>query len=317
MTLKPELTDPLSVKNYETIVFDIQDYCVDDGPGVRTVVFFKGCYLQCQWCSNPEGQSFEQEIFFSRMKCKDHRKCEKVCPFSNMDFTNVENPFIDRKKCTLCESKICTEVCPEKALRAVGYPITVLDLFEKVKKNSLLFRNSGGGVTLSGGEPLAHADFIREFLKKTTSIGFSVGIETCGHFDWEKVVDFIPNIDFFFFDLKIMDSKHHEELTGVSNEKIHSNLRKLSQIDVSKLTISVPVIPGLNDCLKNIERTVNLCTELGIKKIRFLKYHEWGKGKYEELGRKYLLDKKLKLQDSDLKSFETLAREGGLDVTII
>jgi len=317
MTLVPDLTNPLSFKNHETIIFDIQDYCVDDGPGVRTVVFFKGCYLRCQWCSNPESQLFEPEISFSRVKCKDHRKCEKACPYSNIDFTNVENPLIDRKKCTVCELKVCIETCPENALRIVGCPITVLDLFKKVKKNSLLFRNSGGGITLSGGEPLAHPDFVREFLKKTMAIGFSVGIETCGFFDWEKVCDFLPNIDFFFFDLKIMDSKIHKELTGVNNEKIHSNLRRLSQKDVSKIIISVPIIPGFNDYLKNIEKTVNLCTEFGIKKIRFLKYHEWGKGKYEELGRHYLLEEKLKLQENDLKTFEAIAREAGLKVDII
>ncbi|MHA2073667.1 MAG: glycyl-radical enzyme activating protein [Candidatus Hodarchaeales archaeon] len=317
MTLVPDLTNPLSFKNEETIVFNIQDYCVDDGPGIRTVVFFKGCYLRCRWCSNPESQLFEPEISYSGIKCIKCKKCEKDCPYFNIDFSNLEFPLINRKNCSICESKICTKMCPENALRTVGYPITVLDLFERVKKNSLLFRNSGGGITLSGGEPLAHTDFIREFLKKTMEIGFSVGIETCGYFNWEKIVDLIPNIDFFFFDLKIMDSKFHKALTGVNNEKIHLNLRKLSQNKSKKITISVPIVPGINDYLENIKKTVNLCTEFGIKKIRFLKYHEWGRGKYEELGRQYLLNKKLKLQENDLKTFEILAREAGLHVTII
>jgi pyruvate formate lyase activating enzyme len=317
MTLLPDLTNSLSFKNEETIIFDLQDYCVDDGPGIRTVVFFKGCYLRCRWCSNPESQLFESEIFYSGINCKKCRKCEKACPYFSIDFSNLEFPLINRKNCSTCESKACTKVCPENALRTVGYPITVLDLFERVKTNSLLFRNSGGGITLSGGEPLAHADFIREFLKKTMTIGFSVGIETCGFFNWEKIVDFIPNIDFFFFDLKIMDSKLHKTLTGVNNEKIHLNLKKLSQNDVKKITISVPIVPGINDYLENIKNTVNLCTKFGIKKIRFLKYHEWGRGKYEELGRQYLLNRKLKLQENGLKTFEILAREAGLQVTII
>ncbi|MFX0125479.1 MAG: glycyl-radical enzyme activating protein [Candidatus Hodarchaeota archaeon] len=317
MTLVPDLTNPLSFKNDETIIFDIQDYCVDDGPGIRTVIFFKGCYLRCHWCSNPESQSFEPEVLYSRPKCKKWRKCEKACPYSNIDFLNSEFPLINKENCVICESKICTKLCPEKALRTVGYPITVLDLFEKVKKNSLLFRNSGGGITLSGGEPLAHTDFIREFLKKTIAIGFSVGIETCGFFNWEKIVDLLPNIDFFYFDLKIMDSKLHKAVTGVNNEKIHLNLKKLSQNDVEKITICVPIIPGINDYLENIRMTVNLCTEFGINKIRFLKYHEWGRGKYEELGRQYCLNKKLKLQENDLKTFEILAKDAGLQVTII
>jgi pyruvate formate lyase activating enzyme len=317
MTLVPDLTNPLSFKNEKTIIFDIQDYCVDDGPGIRTVVFFKGCYLRCQWCSNPESQLFEPEVLFSGLKCKKWRKCEKVCPYSSIDFSNFEFPLINKENCVICESKICTEVCPENALRTVGYPITVLNLFQKVKRNSLLFRNSGGGITLSGGEPLAHTDFIREFLKKTIAIGISVGIETCGFFNWEKVVDLLPNIDFFYFDLKIMDSKLHKGVTGVSNKKIHLNLKKLSQRNVEKITICVPIIPGINDYLENIKKTVNLCTENGIKKIRFLKYHEWGRGKYEELGRQYLLNKKLKLQEDDLKTFEIVARDAGLQVTII
>jgi pyruvate formate lyase activating enzyme len=317
MTLVADLTDPLSFKNEETTIFDIQDYCVDDGPGVRTVVFFKGCNLRCRWCSNPESQLFEPEIFYSGIKCKKCRNCENVCPHFSIDFSNLEFPLINRKNCSVCESKICSKKCPENALRTVGHPITVLDLFERVKKNSLLFRNSGGGITLSGGEPLAHTDFIKEFLKKTIEIGFSVGIETCGFFNWEKVVDLIPNIDFFFFDLKIMDSKFHKALTGINNEKIHLNLKKLSQSDVKKITVSVPIVPGINDYLENIKKTLNLCTELGIKKVRFLKYHEWGRGKYEELGRQYLLSKKLNLQENDLKPFEILAREAGLQVTII
>ena len=317
MTLVPDLTNPLSFKDEKAIIFNIQDYCVDDGPGIRTVIFFKGCYLRCRWCSNPESQLFEPEIFYSEIKCKKCRTCEKACPYSSIDFSNLEFPRINRKNCSICESKICTVVCPENALRTVGYPITVLELFERVKKSSLLFRNSGGGITLSGGEPLAHPDFIREFLKKTKAIGFSVGIETCGYFNWEKVVDLIPNIDFFFFDLKIMDSKFHKALTGVNNVKIHMNLKKLSQNDDKKITISVPIIPGINDYLENIKKTVSLCTEYGIKKIRFLKYHDWGRGKYDELGRQYLLEKKLKLQEKDLNVFEILAREAGLQVTII
>ncbi len=317
MILTQDLTNPLSFKNEETTIFNIQDYCVDDGTGIRTVVFFKGCYLQCIWCSNPESQLFEPEIFYSEIKCKRCRKCEKACTYSSIDFSNLECPIINRKKCSICESKICTQVCPENALRTVGYSISVLDLFERVKKNSLLFRNSGGGITLSGGEPLAHTDFIREFLKKTMAIGFSVGIETCGFFDWRKVADFIQKIDFFFFDLKIMDAKLHKELTGVNNEKIHMNLKKLSQIDVNKITISVPIIPRINDDLENIKKTINFCTELGIKKIRFLKYHEWGKGKYEELGRQYSLKIHSESQENGLRTFETLAREAGLQVNII
>jgi pyruvate formate lyase activating enzyme len=308
---------PLSFKNERTIIFDIQDYCVDDGPGIRTVVFFKGCSLRCRWCSNPESQLFEPELFYSEVKCKQCRKCEKACPHSSIDFSNLDSPQINRKNCSICESKICTQVCPENALRTVGYPITVLDLYNQVKKNSLLFRNSGGGITLSGGEPLAHADFIREFLSKTRTIGFSVGVETCGFFNWDQVVDIIPNFDFFFFDLKIMDTKSHKVLTGVRNDKIHQNLRKLSQNEAEKISISVPIIPGINDYQENIEKTINFSTELGIRKIRFLKYHEWGRGKYKELGRQYLLNKKLKLHEIDLKTFETLAREAGLQVTIL
>ncbi|MFX0085920.1 MAG: glycyl-radical enzyme activating protein [Candidatus Hodarchaeota archaeon] len=317
MTLVPDLMKPLSFKNEKAIIFDIQDYCVDDGPGIRTAIFFKGCFLRCHWCSNPESQFFEPELLYSEFKCKKCRKCEKACSHFSIDFSHLEFPLINRKKCLICESKICTKICPENALRTVGYPITVLDLFNQVKKNSLLFRNSGGGITLSGGEPLAHADFIREFLKMTRTVGFSVGVETCGYFNWEQVVDFMPNIDFFFFDLKIMDSKSHKVLTGVSNDKIHLNLKKLSQNSVKKISISVPIVPGVNDYLENIEKTVNFCTELGIKKIRFLRYHEWGRGKYEELGRQYLLNKKLKLHENDLKTFETSARDAGLQVTII
>ncbi len=317
MTLVPDLTSPLSFKNEETMIFDVQDYCVDDGPGIRTVVFFKGCFLRCHWCSNPESQFFEPELLYSELKCKKCRKCEKACPYDCIDISHIEFPLINRMNCLNCLSKICTQTCPENALRTVGYPITVLDLFDRVKKNSLLFRNSGGGITLSGGEPLAYPDFIREFLKRTMTVGISVGVETCGFFNWEKVVDFIPNIDFFFFDLKIMDSKFHKTLTGVRNEKIHLNLRKLSENNVKKITISVPIVPGINDYLENIEKTINLCTEFGIKKIRFLKYHEWGRGKYEELGRHFLLNNGLKLEENHLKSLEIIAREAGLQVTVI
>ncbi|MHA2231898.1 MAG: glycyl-radical enzyme activating protein [Candidatus Hodarchaeales archaeon] len=279
------------------IIFDIQDYAIHDGPGIRTLIFLKGCPLRCKWCSNPEGQLFKPELMHSQLRCKKCGKCVQICLHHAVTITPDEFPRINRKICLDCEDKPCVKTCPSQALRIAGSTITAHDLFNRVRQNSLLYRNSGGGITLSGGEPLTQPEFVSAFLKNCATIGLSVGVETCGFFNWENNFDLLMDLDFVFFDIKCVNSELHKEVTTVNNELILQNLQKLAQLDSSKIIISIPVIPGVNDSEENLLESLEIIQQLGITKIRLLKYHNLGKMKYEELGRLYPMQSGLKLED--------------------
>ncbi|MHA2272903.1 MAG: glycyl-radical enzyme activating protein [Candidatus Hodarchaeales archaeon] len=288
------------------IIFDIQDYAIHDGPGIRTLIFLKGCPLRCKWCSNPEGQLFKPELMHSQVRCKKCGKCIQICPHHAVTIPPDGFPQFDRKLCRACKDKPCVKACSNHALRIAGSTITAHDLFNRVRQNSLLYRNSGGGITLSGGEPLSQPEFASAFLKHCATIGLSVGVETCGYFSWDKNSDLLMDLDFVFFDVKCVNSELHKEVTTVYNELIFQNLQKLTQLESSKIIISIPVIPGVNDSEENLLQTLEIIEQLGITKIRLLKYHNLGETKYEELGRPYPMQSGLKLEDERFANLNRL-----------
>jgi len=294
------------------LIFDIQDYGVADGPGVRTVVFLKGCLLRCPWCANPEGQRQEAELMHSRHRCRKCHGCMEACSKNAISINQDGFPIFDRRICLKCKDKSCATVCSAKASRIVGSSTRAGDLYNRVKQSSLFFRNSGGGVTLSGGEPLLQGAFVRDFLRECGKTGLSVGVESCGMFDWEGVEPFIGQFDFFYFDLKCMELMLHQKFIGAENKKILVNLETLARTAADKITVTIPVIPGFNDTEENIRMTARCCKQLRIKRIRLLPYHSMGAGKYEELGRDYPMNDKAALSSGLLEELKIIVTDEGI-----
>ncbi|AZR73063.1 hypothetical protein BBF96_06490 [Anoxybacter fermentans] len=298
------------------MIFNIQDFSVQDGPGIRTTVFLKGCPLRCRWCANPEGQVFHPELMHSRSLCKQCQRCFSLCPNGAISIDREGYPDFQREICRFCQSRECEKACIARAIKFAGELWLVEDLFQKIKTNSLFYRNSEGGVTFSGGEPFAQPEFVREFLSKSEAIGLSVGIETCGFFNWDQVEDFIDKFDFYYFDFKCHDPKLHKKVTGQTNKVILENLRRLAEVASAKIIISIPVIPGVNDSEEMMCYVAGLCKKLNISKIRLLPYHTMGAEKYRELGREYTMEKDLEINPKDLQKFQRLISTQGVDCWI-
>lgn len=250
-------------------IFDIQRFSIYDGPGIRTNVFFKGCNLLCLWCHNPESQSMKNELMLNSDKCVGCGECRKIC---DKTFT---------ADCIACGK--CAEVCAHNARKIKGETVSADEVVKTVLKDREFYRTSGGGVTLSGGEPLLQPDFGAEILEKCKENGVHTAIETALNVKWESVEKVLPYLDLFLCDIKCIDEKKHIMCTGVSNKLILENAQKLksSGIDVIFRT---PVIPGYND--DEIEKIAEFCGDF---EYEILAYHKTGCGKYKSLGREYSL----------------------------
>ncbi|MFW9997072.1 MAG: glycyl-radical enzyme activating protein [Candidatus Odinarchaeota archaeon] len=268
-------------KSNKGLLFNIQRYSIHDGPGIRTIVFFKGCPLSCLWCQNPEGLSRKKELAFNKSKCIGCGNCEQVCPLGSIDLAT--NTRIDRRSCNACGK--CADVCFAGALTIFGMEMTVEQILVEVEKDSPFYERTGGGITLSGGEPALQADFVLELLKESKLRGLNTAMETCGYFNWENFEPLLEYLDWILFDLKVVDEKEHQKFCGVVNAKILENCRKIAE-RADGLIIRMPVIPGINDGKKNIKKTCQFLKELGLKEIHLIPYHKLGVDKYQMLGKK-------------------------------
>jgi len=285
------------------IIFDIQRYSIHDGPGIRTTVFFKGCPLRCFWCQNPESQSSRFQVLYNRSKCSRCGLCADTCP-SGATRLSSGNITIDRELCTGCGK--CVEVCPNEARRIAGRHATVQEIMDEILRDVRFYENSGGGVTLSGGEPLAQPDFALAILQNCKFYNLHTTIDTCGYADWAVVERLLDSVDLFLFDIKLIDPEMHQQGTGRRNEKILENA-----IGISKrkpMRIRVPLIPGFNDsgeAIMQIARFVK--SELGSIDIDLLSYNKFGEAKYE------LLDKACVSLESQseqrIKALESLVED--------
>jgi len=265
------------------IVTDIQHYSVHDGPGIRTIVFLKGCPLRCKWCSNPETKEVYPELGYNVKKCILCKKCISACPESCI--TSLEKKiFVDRAKCTRCFK--CQESCPTGALRRFGYIKTIEEVMEEVEKDRIFYENSGGGLTLSGGECLVQHEFAVSLFRIAKEVGINTAIETTGYASKNVVLEVARYTDYILYDLKHVSAKKHEEMTGVSNDIILTNLKELVRKGYNPI-IRIPVIPGFNDDEETVEGFIKVVTELGLKKVDLLPLHHLGKNKYEQLDRDY------------------------------
>jgi pyruvate formate lyase activating enzyme len=265
------------------MVFDIKRYSIHDGPGIRTTVFFKGCHLHCSWCHNPEGRSFDPELMIWPERCIGCKTCVSVCPNSAV---STANGLIvtDRGKCKACG--VCAEKCPANAREIIGKKFSVDELMREVEKDVPFYEESGGGVTISGGEPLAQPRFLNAFSSACKKKGIHVALDTNGYAKTEIVTKAGRNVDLFLYDLKMMDDKKHKLHTGVSNELILKNLKRLDSLG-KKIIVRFPLIPGVNSDEENVHSMIDFLSKLrNVKEIDILPYHKLGIGKAKRLGKK-------------------------------
>jgi pyruvate formate lyase activating enzyme len=264
------------------IVFDVKKFAVHDGPGIRCTVFFKGCPLRCGWCHNPEGMSFAPEVFVSARRClADCRACIGLCPRGAL--AKKKNSIVlRRERCDACG--ICAAACPSEALQLAGRRMGSAGVMADLAKDAVFYRGSGGGVTFSGGEPLAQVDFLHELLQAAKEKGWHTSVDTCGQAplaDFEKI---LPLVDLFLYDLKCIDPAKHQRLTGSTNALILANLPELS-CRARSLAIRVPLIPGSNDSRNDLEQLADFCAALPRRHpLQLLPYHRGGSGKRQRLG---------------------------------
>jgi len=297
------------------IIFNIQRFSIHDGAGIRTLLFMKGCPLRCKWCSNPEGQKSHPELEFLSVKCvgteKCNAPCSKVCPVEAITLSEEGKPNTDRGICRNCGK--CAEACYYGARTIVGKSMTVEEVLAEVERDKPFYRNSGGGVTVGGGEPLMQSEFVTKFLKKCHERFISTAIETNGYVSWESLKGILEYVDLIYYDVKHMDPLRHKELTGVTNDLILRNAKRIftSTMD-SQIIIRVPILPGCNDSKENIEATIRFVAESGGKMIELLPYHKFGISKYSQYGLQYELNEIESPTKEDMQRLRKIVKSHGL-----
>ncbi|PWJ51858.1 glycyl-radical enzyme activating protein [Faecalicatena contorta] len=266
-------------------VFDIQRYSIHDGPGIRTVVFLKGCPLRCKWCSNPESWQEYPQLFYAASRCIGCMSCVENCP--NGEVTAEDGLKIHWEKCRH-ENLQWTDVCPTKALSVKGKPMTTEEVFSEIMKDAAFYRRSNGGVTLSGGEPLLQADFAEGLLKMCKEEGIHTAVETTGFVSRGNLEKVLPYTNLFLYDLKSADSRVHKEWTGVDNHKIMENLQWLAG-QGTDIFVRTPMIPGVNDKEQDILDIIEILQRNKICNYDILPFHQYGSAKYTSCGIEYTM----------------------------
>ncbi len=268
-------------------VFSIERYAVHDGNGIRTIVYLKGCPLRCLWCANPEGQEARPQVFTFSDRCIGCGRCGGACPRGAAGGDPSTGGQELPTPCAGCGR--CVDACPAAARRLFGRQMTVGEVLDAVLKDRAFYRRSGGGVTLSGGEPTAQAAFARDLLSACRRQGLHTAIETCGYTSFPPLANIARHLDLILYDVKHMDREAHRRMTGVPNDLILDNLRRLDAQGVP-IVVRIPVIPGLNDSRENLTATAAFAAALpSVRAVELLAYHNYGSRKYAHCGREYAL----------------------------
>lgn len=292
-------------------IFDIRFYSIHDGPGIRTTVFFKGCPLSCAWCHNPESQSFQPELYFHPNRCVNCGACALVCP--EHAITQQDGKWVtDRSKCNVCGE--CVVVCYADARQIIGNGYTVEDAMAKIDADAEFYRQSGGGVTFSGGEPLSHLPALVPLMQYCKQKGYHTALDTSGCAPWSSFEQVLPYTDLVLYDLKLRDNDLHLQYTGQSNKLILENLQRLASLNMP-LWIRIPVIPGINDDDHNMKETADLLKPLNVPlEVQLLAYHRVAESKYANLGKEFLLSDTQAPTPESMKSIAAIFEEAGLPV---
>jgi pyruvate formate lyase activating enzyme len=265
------------------LIFSIQKFSIHDGPGIRTTIFFKGCPLSCQWCHNPESQSYHKEILINQEGCSLCGQCEIHCSRGAIQ-RNKDGIFHDESKCNACE--VCMDHCVNNAREVAGKEYTVPELMREIIKDKAFYQESNGGVTLSGGECMVQIDFVQEVVQECKRQGISVAIDTCGYAPKESFLRIVEDVDLFLYDVKLLDSNLHQQYTGRDNSLILDNLKLLSH-QGAVIYLRLPLIEGINTKDEHIQQVLDFIHDLTIDQVSLLPYHHMGKIKYKRLNLEY------------------------------
>ncbi len=299
-------------KDLKGLVFNIQRYSIHDGPGIRTTVFFKGCPLRCKWCSNPESVSSQPEIMVREARCNGCRRCIDVCSPAALSLAST-GLWLDREKCDLCLK--CIGACWEDAIEVAGKFMTLDEVVDECRRDEPFYHNSGGGVTLSGGEPLLQPDFAIALMNRCKASGINTALDTCGHVAWSVLEKALDTADLVLFDVKHLDADEHRDGTGADNKLILSNLEKAMNSGKARIWVRIPVIPGYNDSNQYMEGLARKLSGMKAEKVSILGYHEWGRPKYQSLGKAYQLSARKPLSSERIEEIVAIFKSAGLDAT--
>lgn len=294
--------------NREGIVFNIQKFSVNDGPGIRTVVFLKGCPLHCKWCSNPESQLAKIQILHSKDKCMKCRHCIEVCPKNAITLQN-NRIHINHSLCNGC--KVCYQECPADALQIEGKKKTVSEVMKTILQDKVFYEESNGGMTVSGGELFMQWEFAKELFIAAKEEGIHTCCETTAFVSNDIFLQVLPYIDFLYIDIKHWNSKRHLEATGVSNQQILANVKSVIE-NKKEFLPRIPVIPGFNDSLQDAMEFSSLFNTIGINQVQLLPFHQFGENKYDLLDSDYAYANVTALHPEDLQEYLSVFQNNGI-----
>ncbi len=296
----------------EGLVFNIQRFSVHDGPGIRTTVFLKGCPLKCLWCSNPESQALAPSLFVRDINCRGCGECARTCPRGAVSIEGGKGRIIDWPKCDQCLT--CVDVCIYQSLSRSGQVMAQGEVLHEVLRDELFYRNSGGGVTVSGGEPLSQVEFLIGFLGALKEKGLHAALDTSGYAPEKVFARVVPLVDLVLFDIKHLDDKKHRQYTGVSNQVILANARLAA--GKVRTWFRVPLIEYFNDSLDHMARVAEMAGETGVEKISLLPYHAGGLAKSNQIGREYLMTEARAPSDERIQALRQMISGKGIAVTV-
>lgn len=323
-------TETGSILERKARIFNVQKYSIYDGPGIRTLIFFKGCPLRCKWCSNPEGLERKYQVMLKEDLCVDCGDCIPVCPVHIHYFLDGEDGQLQTKRersrhkvdrsidCVGCRK--CETLCPKQALSIVGSDKTISDVLEIIQQDALFYLSSGGGVTLGGGEVTAQPEFATNLLTECKRLGIHTAIETSGYAKLDSLLMIAQFTDLFLYDIKQIDSERHYELTGVRNERILDNLTELIRRGFT-VKVRMPLLRGLNDCEDTLGRTLEFLKSFknykNFQGIDLLPYHKLGINKYKQLDMQYAITEDLSFKEEELDKIEEFIKRYDLQVKVI
>jgi pyruvate formate lyase activating enzyme len=295
-------------------VSEVERYATEDGPGIRTVVFFKGCNLHCRWCQNPESHSSRPQVMHYRNRCVACRRCLEACRAGAIGEVPAFGFITDHQRCRLCGE--CIDACLADARKIVGREMSLDDIMEEIRRDRTFYDESGGGVTFSGGEPLLQADAVRELARRCKEEGIHTAIETAGSVPWPDIEGIFSWLDLLYFDLKHIDSEAHRRYTGVPLDLILANLSRAAEC-FDNLVVRIPVVPGVNAAEQTMTRMFRfLLDDTKVHRVELLPFHRLGLAKYGGLGVDYAMGKVGNMSRDDCAPFAEIGRKLGLSVRV-